>query len=134
MALSFLSESVLADWIQPGAVVAAAVGGLGLLVSAFRHLETKLETRIDKLETRIDEVKTEVKAEVKASEDRQMAALKASEDRQTTAVKDLKTDFQLLRSDVKSLGDKMDSLLLLLAKGAGAPTAGESRGVQFPLP
>ena len=59
MALSFLSESVLADWIQPGAVVAAAVGGLGLLVSAFRHLETKLETRIDKLETRIDEVKTE---------------------------------------------------------------------------
>ena len=113
MALSFLPESVLADWIQPGAVVAAAVGGLGLLVSAFRNLETKLETRIDKLETRIDEVKTEVKAEVKASEDRQMAA-----------VKDLKTDFQLLRSEVKSLGDKMDNLLLLLAKGAVAPTAG----------
>ena len=117
MALSFLPESVLADWIQPGAVVAAAVGGLGLLVSAFRNLETKLETRIDKLETR------------------QMAALKASEDRQMAAVKDLKTEFkaseerqrsdlQLLRSDVKSLGDKMDSLLLLLAKGAVAPTAG----------
>ena len=101
MALSFLSESVLADWIQPGAVVAAAVGGLGLLVSAFRHMET-----------RINEVKTELKAE-----------LKASEERQTTAVKDLKTDFQLLRSDVKSLGDKMDSLLILLAKGAVAPTA-----------
>ena len=55
-----------------------------------------------------------------------MAALKASEDRQTTAVKDLKTDFQLLRSDVKSLGDKMDSLLLLLAKGRrGAHSRGE---------
>ena len=131
MALSFLSESVLADWIQPGAVVAAAVGGLGLLVSAFRNLETKLETRIDKLETRIDEVKTEVKA----SETRQTAALndlktevkaevKASEERQMAAVKDLKTDFQLLRSEVKSLGDKMDNLLLLLAKGAVAPTAG----------
>ena len=102
MALSFLSESVLADWIQPGAVVAAAVGGLGLLVSAFRNMET-----------RINEVKTELKAE-----------FKASEERQTTAVKDLKTDFQLLRSDVKSLGDKMDHLLLLLAKGAVAPTAG----------
>ena len=120
MALSFLSESVLADWIQPGAVVAAAVGGLGLLVSAFRNMET-----------RINEVKTELKAELKASEDRQMAAVsdlktefKASEERQTTAVKDLKTDFQLLRSDVKSLGDKMDSLLILLAKGAVAPTAG----------
>ena len=106
MALSFLPESVLADWIQPGAVVAAAVGGLGLLVSAFRNLETKLEKRID-----------EVKIEVKASEDRQMAALKASEDRQ-------RGDLQLLRSDVKSLGDKMDNLLLLLAKGAVAPTAG----------
>ena len=127
MALSFLSESVLADWIQPGAVVAAAVGGLGLLVSAFRNMET-----------RINEVKTELKAELKASEDRQMAAVsdlktdfkdlktefKASEERQTTAVKDLKTDFQLLRSEVKSLGDKMDSLLILLAKGAVAPTAG----------
>ena len=131
MALSFLSESVLAEWIQPGAVVAAAVGGLGLLVSAFRHLETKLEKRIDKLETRIDEVKTELKAELKASEERQMAAVsdlktdfkdlktefKASEDRQ-------RGDLQLLRSEVKSLGDKMDSLLILLAKGAVAPTAG----------
>ena len=100
---------MLADWIQPGAVVAAAVGGLGLLVSAFRNLETKLETRIDKLETR------------------QMAALKASEERQTTAVNDLKTDFQLLRSEVKSLGDKMDDLLLLLAKGAVVPPAGQGR-------
>ena len=113
MALSFLPESVLADWIQPGAVVAAAVGGLGLLVSAFRNLETKLEKRID-----------EVKIEVKASETRQMAAVsdlktefKASEERQ-------RSDLQLLRSDVKSLGDKMDDLLLLLAKGAVAPTAG----------
>ena len=95
MALSFLPESVLADWIQPGAVVAAAVGGLGLLVSAFRNLETKLEKRID-----------EVKIEVKASEERQ------------------RSDLQLLRSEVKSLGDKMDNLLLLLAKGAVAPTAG----------
>ena len=128
MALSFLPESVLADWIQPGAVVAAAVGGLGLLVSAFRNLETKLEKRIDEVKTRIDEVKTEVKAEVKASETRQMAALndlktevkadaKASEERQ-------RGDLQLLRSDVKALGDKMDDLLLLLAKGAVAPTAG----------
>ena len=94
MALSFLSESVLADWIQPGAVVAAAVGGLGLLVSAFRNMET-----------RINEVKTELKAELKASEERQ------------------RSDLQLLRSEVKSLGDKMDSLLILLAKGAVAPTA-----------
>ena len=113
MALSFLSESVLAEWIQPGAVVAAAVGGLGLLVSAFRHMET-----------RINEVKTELKAELKASEERQMAAVsdlkaefKASEERQ-------RSDLQLLRSEVKSLGDKMDSLLILLAKGAVAPSAG----------
>ena len=120
MALSFLSESVLAEWIQPGAVVAAAVGGLGLLVSAFRHLET-----------RINEVKTELKAELKASEDRQMAAVSDLK----TDFKDLKTEFkaseerqrsdlQLLRSEVKSLGDKMDSLLILLAKGAVAPSAG----------
>ena len=107
MALSFLSESVLAEWIQPGAVVAAAVGGLGLLVNAFRNMET-----------RINEVKTELKAELKASEDRQMAAVSDLK----TDFKDLKTEFkaseerqrddlQLLRSEVKSLGDKMDSLL-----------------------
>ena len=67
-----LPPEILANWLQPGALVAGAVGGMGLLIGAFRHLRSDLkgemkemkeemhagEARVNK---RIDEVKEEMK-------------------------------------------------------------------------
>jgi len=67
-----LPPQLLTQWLQPGALVAGAVGGLGLLISAFRNLraelkedmrELKQEMRAgeDRVNKRIDEVKEEVR-------------------------------------------------------------------------
>ena len=64
-----LPPELLTQWLQPGALVAGAVGGLGLLIGAFRNLRADLkeemragEARVNK---RIDEVREEMK-EIKA--------------------------------------------------------------------
>ena len=60
-----LPPEILANWLQPGALVAGAVGGMGLLIGAFRSLrgELKEEMRAGEARTnrRIDEVKEEMK-------------------------------------------------------------------------
>ena len=76
-----LPPELLTQWLQPGALVAGVVGGLGLLISAFRNLRTELKEEMkelkqemraseDRLNKRIDEVKTEMKEEMRASEER----------------------------------------------------------------
>ena len=68
-----LPPEILANWLQPGALVAGAVGGMGLLIGAFRSLrgdmkgemrEMKEEMRTgeDRANKRIDEVKEEMRA------------------------------------------------------------------------
>ena len=64
-----LPPEILANWLQPGALVVGAVGGMGLLIGAFRSLrgdlkeEMKEEMRTgeDRTNKRIDEVKEEMK-------------------------------------------------------------------------
>ncbi|HBP53066.1 MAG TPA: hypothetical protein DD643_01345 [Synechococcus sp. UBA8638] len=60
---------LLTRWLQPGALVAGAVGGLGLLISAFRNLGAELKEEMraseERVNKRIDEVKEEMK-EIKA--------------------------------------------------------------------
>ena len=87
-----LPPEFLTQWLQPGALVAGAVGGLGLLISAFRNLRTemkeemrageeRLNKRIDELRAemmageerankRVDELRTEMKEEMRAGEER----------------------------------------------------------------
>ena len=58
-----LPPELLTQWLQPGALVAGAVGGLGLLISAFRNLRAELKEEMR-------ELKEELKEEMRASEDR----------------------------------------------------------------
>ena len=64
----------LTQWLQPGALVAGAVGGLGLLISAFRNLRTEMKEEMrageERLNKRIDEFRTEMKEEMRAGEER----------------------------------------------------------------
>ena len=74
-----LPPELLANWLQPGALVAGAVGGLGLLISAFRNLRADLKEEMREMKEemragearvnrRIDEVKEgmkEVKEEMR---------------------------------------------------------------------
>ena len=71
-----LPPELLAKWLQPGALVAAAVGGLGLLVGAFRNLradlkdemragETRVNRRVDELKDEMKEMKLELRDEMK---------------------------------------------------------------------
>ena len=61
-----------------------------------------------------------LKGEIKGSETRQREEMKAGEARQREALLDVK-------GEVKSLGDKLDSLLVLMAKGTTVPTVGHDR-------
>ena len=51
--------------VQPGALVAGAVGGLGLLIGAFRNLGAELKEEMrageERLNKRIDEVRQEMR-------------------------------------------------------------------------
>ena len=92
--------ALMAAWIQPEMLI--PFGGLliafaGLLLTACQFL----------------------KGEIKGSETRQREEMKAGEARQREALLDVK-------GEVKSLGDKLDSLLVLTAKGTAVPTVGHA--------
>ncbi len=61
-----LPPEILANWLQPGALVAGTVGGMGLLIGAFRSLRGELKGEMrageDRVNKRIDEVKEEMRA------------------------------------------------------------------------
>ena len=58
-----LPPEILANWLQPGALVAGAVGGMGLLIGAFRSLRGDMKGEMR-------EMKEEMKEEMRAGEDR----------------------------------------------------------------
>lgn len=55
----------MTNWLQPGAIVAGAVGGLGLLITAFSNLRAELKEEMKageaRVNRRIDEVKEEMR-------------------------------------------------------------------------
>ena len=65
-----LPPEILANWLQPGALVAGAVGGMGLLIGAFRSLRGELKDEMRAGEDRMNKCIDEVKEEMRAGEDR----------------------------------------------------------------
>ena len=88
-----LPPEILANWLQPGALVAGAVGGMGLLIGAFRSLRGELKDEMrageDRMNKRIDEVKGEMK-EVKE----EMRAGKARTNKRIDEVKEEMKEFK----------------------------------------
>ncbi len=62
-----LPPEILANWLQPGALVAGAVGGMELLIGAFRHLRSDLKGEMHAGEARVNKRIDEVKGEMKDS-------------------------------------------------------------------
>ena len=87
-----LPPELLTRWLQPGALVAGAVGGLGLLISAFRNLRTELKEEMrageDRLNKRIDEVREE---------------MRASEERVNRRIDEVKEEMREVKQEMKEL-------------------------------
>ena len=119
-----LPPEILANWLQPGALVAGAVGGMGLLIGAFRSLRGELKDEMrageDRVNKRIDEVKGEmkdfkeqVKEEMRAGDDRvnkridevkeEMRAGEARTNRRIDEVKEEMKEFKQEMGEIKAL-------------------------------
>ena len=44
-----LPPDLLTNWLQPGAIVAGAVGGLGLLITAFGNVRAELKEEMKEI-------------------------------------------------------------------------------------
>ena len=97
-----LPPEILANWLQPGALVAGAVGGMGLLIGAFRSLRGELKDEMrageDRMNKRIDEVKGEMK-EVKE----EMRAGEARTNKRIDEVKEEMKEFKQEMGEIKTL-------------------------------
>ena len=122
--------ALIAAWIQPEMLI--PFGGLliafaGLLLTACQFLkgeikgsETRLREEMKAGDTRLWEEMVKQREEMKTGETRLWEEMKAGEARQREALLDVK-------GEVRSLGDKLDSFLVLMAKGTTVSTVGHDR-------
>ena len=104
-----LPPEFLTQWLQPGALVAGAVGGLGLLISAFRNLRTEVKEEMrageERTNKRIDELRAEVKEEMRAGEERAnkrvdelRAEMRAGEERTNKRIDEVKEEMKEIKA------------------------------------
>ena len=94
-----LPPEILANWLQPGALVAGAVGGLGLLIGAFRSLRSDLKGEMRKMkeemhagEARVNKRIDEVKGEMKDFKDQVRDDMRAGEYRVNKRIDEVKQE------------------------------------------
>ena len=85
-----LPPEILANWLQPGALVAGAVGGMGLLIGAFRSLRGELKEEMRAGEDRVNKRIDEVKEEMKDFKDQARDDMKSFKDQVKEEMKDFK--------------------------------------------
>ncbi len=130
-----LPPEILANWLQPGALVAGAVGGMGLLIGAFRSLRGELKDEMrageDRMNKRIDEVKEEmkeVKEEMRAGEDRTnkridevREEMRAGEDRTNKRIDEVKEEMKEVKVEMKEFKQEMGEIKTLLIQALRLP-------------
>jgi len=92
----------------------------GLLLTACQFLKGEIKGSETRLREEMKAGDTRLWEEMKAGEARLSEEMKAGEARQREALLDVK-------GEVRSLGDKLDSLLVLMAKETAVPTVGHDR-------
>ncbi len=109
-----LPPEILANWLQPGALVAGAVGGMGLLIGAFRHLGSDLKGEMREMkeemrtgEDRVNKRIDEVKEEMRAGEDRTnkridevKEEMRAGEDRTNKRIDEVKEEMKEFKQEM----------------------------------
>ena len=105
-----LPPELLSQWLQPGAVMAGAVGGLGLLIGAFRNLRADLKQEMR-------EAKVEMKEEMRAGEtrvNRRIDEVKEDLKEVKAETREMKRDTQELKGEIQELKGEMRELKSLL--------------------
>ena len=96
-----LPPELLTQWLQPGALVAGAVGGLGLLISAFRNLRAELKEEMRELKEEMREIKQEMRAgedRVNRRIDEVREEMRASEERVNRRIDEVKEEMRELKA------------------------------------
>ena len=96
-----LPPEILANWLQPGALVAGAVGGMGLLIGAFRSLRGELKDEMRAGEDRVNRRIDEVKEEMKDFKDQVKEEMRAGEDRVNRRIDEVKEEMKDFKDQVK---------------------------------
>ena len=138
-----LPPDILANWLQPGALVAGAVGGMGLLIGAFRSLRGELKEEMrageDRVNKRIDEVKDEMKDfkeqvrdDMRAGEDRVnkridevKEEMRAGEDRTNKRIDEVKEEMKEVKVEMKEFKQEMGEIKTLLIQALHLPPPGQ---------
>ena len=102
-----LPPEILANWLQPGALVAGAVGGMGLLIGAFRSLRGELKGEMREMkeemhtgEARVNKRIDEVKDEMKDFKDQVRDEMRAGEDRTNKRIDELKEEMKEFKQEM----------------------------------
>ena len=83
----------MTNWLQPGAIVAGAVGGLGLLITAFSNLRAELKEEMKAGEARVNRRIDELKEEMKEMKEE----MKAGEARVNRRIDEVKEEMREIR-------------------------------------
>ena len=134
-----LPPEILANWLQPGALVAGAVGGMGLLIGAFRSLRGELKDEMrageDRMNKCIDEVKEEmrtgedrvnkrideVKDEMKDFKEQVRDDMRAGEARTNKRIDEVKEEMKEVKVEMKEFKQEMGEIKTLLIQALRLP-------------
>ena len=134
-----LPPEILANWLQPGALVAGAVGGMGLLIGALRSLRGELKDEMrageDRMNKCIDEVKEEmrtgedrvnkrideVKDEMKDFKEQVRDDMRAGEARTNKRIDEVKEEMKEVKVEMKEFKQEMGEIKTLLIQALRLP-------------
>ena len=127
-----LPPEILANWLQPGALVAGAVGGVGLLIGAFRHLRSDLKGEMHAGEARVNKRIDEVKDEMKDFKEQVRDEMRAGEDRTNKRIDEVKEEMRAgeartnkrideVKEEMKEFKQEMGEIKALLIQALRLP-------------